>query len=149
MPRSLECLECGYALPLAEHYRCPRCAGELKISYDYDIVRRRGVFEKNWRTHADIYSRFGELLPLPDPGGAVTLGEGNTPQIRADRLEKRLGCGELHLKLECCNPTGSFKDRQVGVGISTARHFGRSRFAITSSGNAGNSLAAYAARSGG
>ena len=131
-----------------EQYDCPGCAGELKLQYDHASVRRRGEFERNWRTPADIFTRFGEFLPLPSGSSAISLGEGNTPQIRAGNLEGRLGSCELHFKLECCNPTGSFKDRQVGVGISVARHFGRRGFAVTSSGNVGNSLAAYAARSG-
>ena len=144
----LECVECGHAMPLAEHYRCPACDGELRLRYDHSEVRRRGGFGRNWRTSADMYTRFGELLPLPSASAAITLGEGNTPMIRARNLGHRLGLGDLHFKLECCNPTGSFKDRQVSVGISVAMQFGRSRFAVTSSGNVGNSLAAYAARSG-
>ena len=144
----LECVECGHAMPLAEYYRCSECEGELRLRYDHSEVRRRGGFARNWRTSADMHTRFGELLPLPSASAAVTLGEGNTPMIRAKGLAHRLGLGDLHFKLECCNPTGSFKDRQVSVGISVARHFGRSRFAVTSSGNVGNSLAAYAARSG-
>ena len=135
-------------MPLAEHYNCPECAGELRLQYEYAAIRRRGEFARNWRTPADIFTRFGELLPLPGASPAITLGEGNTPLIRARNLESTLGCSELHFKLECCNPTGSFKDRQVSVGISAAIRFGRGRFAVTSSGNVGNSLAAYAARSG-
>ncbi len=96
----------------------------------------------------DIFTRFGELLPLPSASPAVSLGEGNTPLIRAGNLEDKLGSCKLYFKLECCNPTGSFKDRQVSVGISMAMHFGQRRLGVTSSGNVGNSLAAYAARSG-
>lgn len=147
MLRSLECLDCGQVLPLTEQYNCPECAGELKLRYDHARVRHQGEFERNWRSPADIFTRFGELLPLPSSSSVISLGEGNTPQIRSRNLESRLGSCELHFKLECCNPTGSFKDRQVSVGISVARHLGRSRFAVTSSGNVGNSLAAYAARS--
>ena len=146
--RSLECLDCGVVLPLTEQYNCPECAGELRLQYEHSTVRHQGEFARNWRTPADIFTRFGELLPLPSASSAISLGEGNTPLIRAGNLESRLGSCELHLKLECCNPTGSFKDRQVSVGISVAMHFGGRRFAVTSSGNVGNSLAAYAARSG-
>ena len=135
-------------MPLAEHYNCPECAGELRLRYDYAAIRRRGEFARNWRVPADVFTRFGELLPLPSASSAISLGEGNTPLIRAGNLERALGPRELYFKLECCNPTGSFKDRQVSIGISVAGHFGRGRFAVTSSGNVGNSLAAYAARSG-
>ncbi len=135
-------------MPMTEHYNCPECAGELKLQYEHATIRHQGEFARNWRTPADIFTRFGELLPLPSASSAISLGEGNTPLIRSGNLESRLGTRELHFKLEGCNPTGSFKDRQVSVGISMARHFGRRRFAVTSSGNVGNSLAAYAARSG-
>ena len=148
MLRSLECLDCGQILPLTEQYNCPECAGELRLRYEHATVRHEGEFARNWRTPADIFTRFGELLPLPCASSVISLGEGNTPLIRAGNLESRLGSCELHLKLECCNPTGSFKDRQISVGISVAMQFGRRRFAVTSSGNVGNSLAAYAARSG-
>ena len=96
-----------------------------------------------------MFTRFGELLPLRTAATAITMGEGNTPLIRARNLGTRLGVHELHLKLECCNPTGSFKDRQVSIGMSVARQFGRTRFAAITSGNVGNSLAAFAARLGG
>ena len=146
--RSLECLECGLLVPLMEHYNCPECAGELKLRYDHERIRQEGNFASNWRTARGIFGRFGEFLPLPDESRAVSLGEGNTPLVRAGNIEQQLGPRELYFKLECCNPTGSFKDRQVSVGISVARFFGRQRLAVTSSGNVGNSLAAYAARSG-
>ncbi len=135
-------------MPLTEQYSCPECAGELKLQYEHAAIRQQGEFARKWRTPADIFARFGALLPLPSASSAISLGEGNTPLVRASNLESRLGACELYFKLECCNPTGSFKDRQVSVGISVAMHFGRRRFAVTSSGNVGNSLAAYAARSG-
>ncbi len=145
---SLQCLDCGQVLPFTEQYNCPECASELKLQYEHATVRHQGKFARNWRTPTDIFTRFGELLPLPSTAPPISLGEGNTPLIRARNLESRLGSCELYFKLECCNPTGSFKDRQVSVGISVAMHFGRRGFAVTSSGNVGNSLAAYAARSG-
>ncbi len=148
MLRSLQCLYCGEVMPLAEHYSCPECGGELRLQYDHAAICRRGRFARNWQASADMFTRFGELLPLPSASPAISLGEGNTPLIRAGNLERALGPHELHFKLECCNPTGSFKDRQVSVGISMARHFSRRSLAVTSSGNVGNSLAAYAARSG-
>ena len=94
------------------------------------------------------FRRFAALLPLATPERAVSLGEGNTPLIRSERLARRLGLRNLHFKLESSNPTGSFKDRQVAIGLSKAREAGRARFATVSSGNVGVALAAYAARAG-
>ncbi len=144
----LECLECSGVLTPAELYACPDCSGELKLTYDHEAIRERGEFARKLRGKGNIFARFADLLPLASPTDWVTMGEGNTPLIRARNLERQLGLREVYLKLECCNPTGSFKDRQVSVGVSVARQFGRKRFAAISSGNVGNSLAAYAARSG-
>ena len=144
----MECADCGQVLPLAEHYACPECYGELKLRYDHESIRSRGEFARRWLEHGNIFTRFSELLPLSNPSAVVSMGEGGTPLIRARNLARRLGIRDLFLKLECCNPTGSFKDRQVSVGISVARQFGRTIFAAISSGNVGNALAAFAARSG-
>ena len=144
----MKCLDCRRIYALAEFYVCPECGGELKLQYDHDSVRRRGEFARQWRGNGSIFTRFSELLPLLCPASAVSMGEGGTPLIRARNLSRRLGLRDLFLKLECCNPSGSFKDRQVSVGVSVARQFGRKTLAAISSGNVGNALAAYAARSG-
>jgi len=77
----------------------------------------------------------------------VTLGEGNTPLIRADRLSDRFGV-ELWLKLEGLNPTGSFKDRGMAVAVSKAVEAGAGGVVCASTGNTAASAAAYAARAG-
>jgi len=91
---------------------------------------------------------YAELLPVRSDADAVTLGEGATPLVEAPRLAARLGLGELLLKSEMCNPTGSFKDRQVSVGITRARELGAGTVAVVSSGNVACAAAAYAARAG-
>ena len=146
--RCMECLDCRRAFALAEHYSCPECGGELKLQYDHHAIRSRGEFARRWRDSGSIHTRFSELLPISCPDSVVSMGEGGTPLVRARNLSRELGLGDLFLKLECCNPTGSFKDRQVSVGISVARQFGQKKFAAISSGNVGNALAAYSARSG-
>lgn len=148
MTARLKCLSCGEAIPLAEHYDCPACGGELDVQYDHDRIRDDGAFARHWRQAAPVAERFAELMPLSRPQRAVTLGEGNTPLVRSYNLAKRLGLSNLYFKLEGANPTGSFKDRQVATAISMAREFGRDRFATVSSGNVGNALSAYAARLG-
>lgn len=78
---------------------------------------------------------------------SVTLGEGSTPLIRAERLSERLGF-ELWLKLEGLNPTGSFKDRGMAVAVSKAVEAGAPGVVCASTGNTAASAAAYAARAG-
>lgn len=75
---------------------------------------------------------------------AVSLGEGNTPLIEWDRWEQ----STIYLKLEGCNPTGSFKDRGMTVAVSQARHAGARAVICASTGNTAASAAAYAGRAG-
>jgi len=77
----------------------------------------------------------------------VTLGEGGTPLIEAPALSERAGC-EVWLKLEGCNPTGSFKDRGMTVAVSAAVRDGATAVVCASTGNTAASAAAYAARAG-
>jgi threonine synthase len=77
----------------------------------------------------------------------VTLGEGNTPLLRAPRLGERYGC-ELWLKWEGANPTGSFKDRGMSLAVTRAVERGVTRLVCASTGNTAASCAAYAARAG-
>ncbi len=89
-----------------------------------------------------------DLLPVQSREHVVSLGEGATPLVAASRLAKRFGFAELLLKNEMGNPTGSFKDRQISVGISHAREIGADTVAVVSSGNVAAATAAYAARAG-
>ncbi len=148
MYASLRCLACGQTGPAVEHYECPSCAGELDVQYDLERIREDGAFRRCWTDVGPIASSFGPLLPLADSNHALSLGEGNTPLIRSRRLAARLGLADLYFKLESSNPTGSFKDRQVAIGMSKALEFGHPRFATVSSGNVGVAMAAYAARAG-
>ena len=82
------------------------------------------------------------------PRGAVDLGAGFTPLLRADRLGAELGLSELWLKNDTVNPTGSFKDRVVSVAL-TGRASSVSRWPpVPRPGNLANSVAAHAARAG-
>ncbi len=92
--------------------------------------------------------RFGGLLAEVAPEHQVTLGEGSTPLIDAPRLAEAAGIARLLLKLESQNPTGSFKDRGTAAAVSAALAAGATHLVEDSSGNAGASAAAYAARAG-
>jgi len=144
----MECTACGASYELSQIYCCPRDHAELAIRYDYEAIRSQGAFRKSSREGKTTIERFLPLLPISRPERVVSLGEGRTPLVKSRRLAERLGVRELYFKLEGCNPTGSFKDRQVSVAISAAGGWGATRFATVSSGNAGVSLSAYCARAG-
>jgi threonine synthase len=96
-----------------------------------------------------VYAHYRAFLPPIADEHIVTLLEGNTPLVRAHRLEERFGLPcELHLKLEGANPTGSFKDRGMTVAISQAKQSGAKAVICASTGNTAASAAAYAARAG-
>lgn len=96
-----------------------------------------------------LLERYREFLPMTEQTPLMTLGEGNTPLVRADaRLEERLGGPELYFKLEGCNPTGSFKDRGMVMAVAKAREAGSRALVCASTGNTSSSAAAFAARFG-
>ena len=92
--------------------------------------------------------RYRELLPLREGADIISLGEGGTPLYRAENLADRLGMGEVYIKNEGANPTGSFKDRGMTVGVTWALSLGSKAVGCASTGNTSASLAAYAAKAG-
>ncbi|WP_435365327.1 threonine synthase [Haloarchaeobius sp. DYHT-AS-18] len=132
----LECIECGdtYA-PFDEiRYTCD-CDALLEVRYadlpTWDEFEGRGV----WRYSAALPFEVG-----------VTLPEGDTPLHRVPRLEEDLGVESLRIKHEGMNPTGSFKDRGMTMGVRVAQELGVDRLACASTGNTSAALAAYGAR---
>ena len=95
-----------------------------------------------------VMHQYGAYLPLNDSTPRITMGEGNTPLVRSNRLGKSLGCDELYFKLEGCNPTGSFKDRGMVVAVAKAMEDGAKVIICASTGNTSASAAAYGARYG-
>lgn len=87
-------------------------------------------------------------MPRRGDPGALSLGEGRTPLVPSQRLAKRLGISRLFFKVEGANPTGSYKDRYVAATMNAALPFGIRRVVVSSTGNAGVSVAAYAAAAG-
>ncbi len=126
-----ECVECG-ARQQADMSAlgCAECAAPLDVAY------------ADAPTDSDMPS------PLHSPADAVTLGEGRTPVVPLLAAARLAGVGALYAKLEMMNPTGSFKDRGTAVMMSAACEWGVSAVVEDSSGNAGASVAAYAARAG-
>src|SRR5881398_4021046 len=94
-----------------------------------------------------IIERYRERLPFAAADPVVSLQEGSTPLVLAERVSERAGV-EVWLKLEGANPTGSFKDRGMTCAVSDAVHNGAEAVLCASTGNTAASLAAYAARAG-
>ena len=94
-----------------------------------------------------VIERYRDRLPFAATDPVVTLGEGATPLVLAERLSERVGA-EVHLKLEGTNPTGSFKDRGMTCAVSAAVREGAQAVICASTGNTAASAAAYAAKAG-
>jgi threonine synthase len=125
---------------------CDFCFGPLEVTYDYERVAATISRERIEAGPRTIW-RYADLLPVRD-AAPVDLGAGFTPLVRADRLAAELGLGELWIKDDTANPTGSFKDRVVSVALTKARQLGFKVAACASTGNLANSVAAHAARAG-
>ncbi len=92
-----------------------------------------------------VLVKYKDFLPVTPETPLYSLGEGDTPLVRCNELEREIGCGELYLKLEGCNPTGSFKDRGMVVAVAKALEAGSQAIMCASTGNTSASAAAYAA----
>ena len=92
-----------------------------------------------------VLAKYSHFLPVTPASPRITLGEGDTPLLRSQSLEKEIGCGELYFKLEGCNPTGSFKDRGMVVAVAKALEAKSSAIICASTGNTSASAAAYGA----
>jgi len=144
--QGLRCRECGHGFPAEALHVCEWCFGPLEVVYDYEGIADATSRESIAAGPPSIW-RYANLLPAVNDG-AVDLGAGYTPLVRADRLAAELGLGELWLKNDTLNPTGSFKDRVVSVALARARAMGFKVAACASTGNLANSVAAHAARAG-
>ncbi|MEY2429601.1 MAG: threonine synthase [Verrucomicrobiota bacterium] len=127
---------------------CISCHKPLFPTYDLGRAGEALTRESlKTRTDKSLW-RYRELLPLPQVVEPVSLGEGGTPLLRADRFAASHAIDDLWIKDESLNPTQSFKARGMSVAVSMAKHLGATSLAVPSAGNAGGALAAYAARAG-
>ncbi|SMF47455.1 threonine synthase [Tistlia consotensis] len=146
------CLRCGARQPLSQAVDyasgCPRCRDEAPAPFAVAYTER-ALAGRRWPEHrlGGGLWRYEGFLPLR-AGDAVMLGEGDTPLVAAGRYGGSIGIDGLFIKDESRNPTWSHKDRFSTVAVSYARTTGAAVLATSSSGNAGASLAAYAAKAG-
>jgi len=135
----LACIECGETFPpfAAIRYTCDDCDGLLEARY------------ADLPTFADFSGsgvwRYAPALPFES---GVSLPEGDTQLHEVPRLREEVGVEALRVKHEGMNPTGSFKDRGMTVGVRVAQEVGVDRLACASTGNTSAALAAYGARAG-
>lgn len=142
---TLECSACGAGRTAEGLPSVCECGRPWLVRYgarrvapaDRDLVRpERGLW------------RFREFMPITNHEEPVTLGEGDTPLLRTDRLGRELGARDLWVKDEGVNPTGSFKARGLAAAVTRAVAGGATGFTLPTAGNAGVAAAAYGARAG-
>ena len=112
---NIVCLSCGERHPKGTLYSCNKCGGILDAEYNYDEISVEKVLQK-FQKGRSIW-RFRDLLPVGDDVRPVSLGEGNTPLLHADKIGHILGMSNIFLKDESRNPTGSFKDLAIHEGV--------------------------------
>src|SRR3989441_10912483 len=144
----VECTICGHRHDAKRVLSvCEQCGQMLAVRYDLEQVNKH-VTKEALRARPPGMYRFRELTPLDEDETPVTLGEGSTPLLALRRLAAHFGLRHVWGKDEGQNPTGSFKARGLGIGITLARARGATGFVIPSAGNAGGAAAVYAARCG-
>jgi threonine synthase len=134
-------MNCGKEHPPETHSRCQNCGGVLETNYN---------LEGDFHVRPEMRSiwDFSEFLPPVKGENVVSLGEGWTPYVKVPKLTKHLGLSSVRCKIEGSNPTGSFKDRAMSVGVSLARQWRKNGIYTASDGNAGAATAAYSAAAG-
>jgi len=144
----LECSACGLRHEAQRLLNlCQECGKPLLVRYDLEQAGRSLKKESLSGRRSDLW-RYREVLPVEDESNIVSLGEGWTPLLTAERLGMTLGFEALFIKDESQNPTQSFKARGMTVAVSMAKELGVKKLAVPSAGNAAGALAAYAARAG-
>ncbi len=150
------CASCGSEIPeIDPHPRCPRCRGLLELRHRPPAQggnALRATFDARWGVRRGALAsgvwRYGEAV-LPSAGAHIlSYPEGNTPLLASAAVARWTGAPELLLKHEGQNPTGSFKDRGMTVGVTQARRVHARAVACASTGNTAAALAAYAALAG-
>jgi len=144
----LECSKCGIKYSKTDIYNLSPCC-TLPLFPQYDLEKAKSILHKrDLKSRESNMWRYREIMPVEFKENIISLGEGWTPLVQANRLGELKGFSNLYLKNESINPTGSFKDRGMSVAISKVKEFHLKNIAIPTAGNAGGSAAAYAAKAG-
>jgi len=143
----LYCSSCGKEYEARKLTNLCQCGKPLMVAYDLERASAT-LKPESLAGRVPTLWRYREVLPVDDDKNILTLGEGMTPLIKAERLGVALGMSNLLIKDEGLNPTASFKARGMAVAISMAKELGVKKLAVPSAGNAAGALAAYAAKAG-
>jgi threonine synthase len=126
---------------------CERCFGPLEVTYAPRDDADPGELRRRIQAGPPSLWRYADFLPVSAPPPAA-LQAGLTPLLRADRLAEAVGLEHLWIKNDAANPTHSFKDRVVSMGLARALELGFEVLACASTGNLANAVAAHAAAAG-
>jgi threonine synthase len=141
------CINCKRSYELDEIvFSCKSCGDLLEISITKDEIEYR-IKSFEWKRKGIKVWDYLPFLPFNGKINIVSLGEGGTPLIKCDKISKILKIGDVFVKNEGANPTGSFKDRGMTVGVTKALLLKARIVACASTGNTSSSLSAYAAKS--
>ena len=139
----LRCFSCKETYAIDDYgkfYRCKACGNLLE-------VKRTGRISKATQATKRVgVWKYLDLIPLWNEKNIVSLSEGGTNLVECRNLATLFGLDSLFVKFEGQNPTASFKDRGMTVGISKAVELGFGCVMCASTGNTSASLAAYSAR---
>ena len=149
------CMSCGNEVVETDpRPRCNVCSGLLEVRHRPPTIAATELIQRFTERRgggpgapASGVWRFREIV-LPSAESVVSHPEGNTPLLHRVELDRWAGVENLLLKHEGHNPTGSFKDRGMTVGVTQALRIGARAVACASTGNTSASLAAYAAQAG-
>ncbi|HJJ47206.1 MAG TPA: threonine synthase [Methanocorpusculum sp.] len=138
----LVCVHCGAEYPPdAIVYNCEKCGHLLAVKYNLDKIT---ISHEELQKRKISVWRYKEFLPVRiEP---ISLQEGGTPLYHLKKLGEELGLKNLYAKHEGMNPSGSFKDRGMTLGVSMAKQLGKNIVACASTGNTSASMAVYAAK---
>ena len=143
----LECSKTGAEAPADRLQGASEANAPYLVRYDLDAIGKVLTPEVLQARPCDMW-RYRELLPYPDAGQVISLGEPWTPLVSIPATVETFGGGEALVKDEGRLPTGSFKARGLAMAVTMAHVFGVKKIAMPSAGNAGAALAAYGARAG-
>src|SRR5215471_381792 len=135
----LYCSSCGKEYEARKLLNLCVCGKPLLVAYDLKNASRTLTRESLTGRENSLW-RYREVLPVENDSNILSLGEGMTPLMKADRLAAALGISNLFIKDEGVNPTGSFKARGMAVAISMAKELGARKLAVPSAGNAAGAL---------
>jgi len=143
----IKCAKCGKEYDERNVPPNDGCGGRIDFEFDLETLKETITRDSLMKKKPGLWKYF-DLMPVRDRRNIVTLGEGNTPLLLSKGLAEEWKLKELYLKNEIFNPSGSFKDRPICVGVSKAVEDGAKTVSAASSGNAAAAMSTYAARAG-